>query len=201
VEERTQWILGIARTTQERKGLEAEKKAKKALQHLMERKAIFFNGSRIKSFEETYHFGPRDQSGIDFEVTLVRRDETEEKLPVQVKSYWNLEEQKSYGSAGICFVGIWPDETGTAAIDRVASAIANFLRVKNGIQKKTELAKRQKILELLIILQRFLLKKQEEERGRIERKKCKQCKKECYVATETETCPICGGKLRKIRAL
>jgi len=201
LKDRTKWILNIPTSPQERRGLEAEQKAKKALQRLMEGKVGFFNGSRIKGFEETYHFDPKDQSGIDFEVTLISPDGAEENLPLQVKSYWNLEEQKSYGSGGICFIGIWPDEIGEAAIDRVASAIANFLRIKNGIQKKRDLARWQKLLEFWILLQRLLLKKEEEEKNRIERKKCRQCKKSCYLTAEKDICPNCGGKLRRIRIL
>ncbi len=193
------WLLNIPSSEKEAKGLEAEEKAEKAIRYLMERGVHLYDERRIETFEKTWHFSSDDKRGIDFKVTLIDKDNKREELLIQVKSYWKMKEQKSYGAAGICFIGIWPREVGSDAVNRVATSIANFLHVKKGLQKIRDLTKKEKALDLWIVLSKSLIKREQEDlkkKRRILKRECHQCKRSCY--TNSEKCPSCGKSLKKI---
>ncbi len=185
------FILGVASNPAEYRGIETEKKAEDALRYFRDRKTSFWDGRIIEEFRSTMHFSSSDMQGIDFIVVFETPDGEREVLDLQVKSRWSLQEQRSYGARGICYVAIWQEEHGDEARDRVAVAIANFLRIQDEIRRKREANIWQKIWRFF--REKILRRK---EPKKIKKMRCKGCKRFFYTSFLPEGCPnpYCGSE-------
>lgn len=106
-------MLGIPTTPQDRRGLEAEDKAEKALTCLREK-------GLIAQYIRTIRFSPDDLDGKDFIITFLTGD----SVAINVKNHRWSRQEKVYQKKGILLVTIWESDTDEIAREKIIDLLS-----------------------------------------------------------------------------
>ena len=127
---KVEWMMGHPHTGKEYRGVEAEKKALRALNYHRKKETKFPGDKVIVKVRPTSHHNGSDEKKVDAFVKF----QDGETLRIQIKNWWRRWVEEELRKKGIVFVVIRPSEDYHKARGKVFEAINSYLK-RRDLQK------------------------------------------------------------------